>query len=161
LPAGRSGWRPRPWPRIIRGGLPSSPGQFYRDDVRVGRLVSFWVVAATLGLFLLAAAAPSPLYAVYAAKWHFSAATLTRVFAIYAIALLVALLLTGSLSDSIGRRPVILAALVIQLASMLAFLLASGTDWLFAARIAQGVATGIATSALAASLVDLQPPGNS
>ncbi len=129
--------------------------------MRVGKRGAFWVVAATLALFLFAAAAPSPLYAVYAAKWHFSAVTLTEVFAIYAIALLVALLLTGSLSDSIGRRPVILAAVVIQLAGMLAFFLASGTEWLFAARIAQGIATGIATSALAASLVDLQPRGNS
>src|SRR5207245_5553291 len=89
----------------------SSPG-------RVGRGPAFWIVAATLVLFLFAAAAPSPLYAVYAAKWRFSPAALTEVFAIYAIALLVALLLTGSLSDAVGRRPVILAALGIQVASM-------------------------------------------
>ena len=73
----------------------SSPG-------RVGRGPAFWIVAATLVLFLFAAAAPSPLYAVYAAKWRFSPAALTEVFAIYAIALLVALLLTGSLSDAVG-----------------------------------------------------------
>lgn len=124
------------------------------------RARAFIVVAVTLGLFLFAAAAPSPLYAVYSARWHFSAVTLTEVFAVYAIALLVALLLTGSLSDAIGRRPVILIALAIQLAAMLMFYFATGTGWLFAARIAQGVATGIATSALAASFVDLQPPDN-
>jgi MFS family permease len=124
----------------------------------VNRWQAFWIVAATFGLFLFAAAAPSPLYAVYAAHWHFSAIALTAVFAVYAIALLVALLFTGSLSDSIGRRPVILAALAIQLASILMFILASSIEWLFAARIAQGIATGIATSALAASFVDLQPP---
>ena len=124
----------------------------------VNRWQAFWIIAATFGLFLFAAAAPSPLYAVYAAHWHFSAIALTAVFAVYAIALLVALLFTGSLSDSIGRRPVILAALAIQLASILMFILASSIEWLFAARIAQGIATGIATSALAASFVDLQPP---
>lgn len=125
---------------------------------RLGRRPSFWIVAVTLGLFLFAAAAPSPLYAVYAARWRFSSVALTEVFAVYAIALLVALLLTGSLSDSIGRRPVILAALLIQVASMVLFLLATDVEWLFAARIAQGIATGLATSALAASFIDLQPP---
>ena len=129
----------------------SSPG-------RVGRGPAFWIVAATLVLFLFAAAAPSPLYAVYAARWRFSPAALTEVFAIYAIALLVALLLTGSLSDAVGRRPVILAALGIQVASMLMFLYATDISWLFAARVAQGIATGMATSPLAASFVDLQPP---
>ena len=122
------------------------------------RRPSFWIVAATLGLFLFAAAAPSPLYAVYAARWNFSAAALTEVFAVYAVALLVALLFTGSLSDYLGRRPVILAALLIQIASMVTFLFASDIRWLFAARITQGIATGVATGALAASLVDLQPP---
>ena len=70
----------------------------------LGRQPSFWIVAATFGLFLFAAAAPSPLYALYAARWRFSPVAVTEVFGIYAIALLVALLLTGSLSDSLGRR---------------------------------------------------------
>jgi predicted MFS family arabinose efflux permease len=128
--------------------------------VLIDRRASFWIVAMTLGLFLFAAAAPSPLYAVYAGLWQFSAGALTEVFAVYAIALLVALLFTGSSSDFVGRRPIILVALVIQLASIVLFLVASGIEWLFAARIAQGIATGIATGALGAALVDLQPPGN-
>ena len=122
-----------------------------------GRRTSFWIMATTFGLFLFAAAEPSPLYAVYAGLWQFSAGALTEVFA---IALLVALLFTGSSSDFVGRRPIILAALVIQLASLVLFLVASGIEWLFAARIAQGIATGVATGALGAALVDLQPPDN-
>ena len=128
--------------------------------VLVGRRASFWIIATTFGLFLFAAAAPSPLYAVYAGLWQFSAGALTEVFAVYAVALLVALLFTGSSSDFVGRRPIILVALVIQLASIVLFLVASGIEWLFAARIAQGIATGIATGALGAALVDLQPPDN-
>ena len=126
--------------------------------VALGRSASFWIVAATFVLFGFAASAPSPLYAVYAARWGFSALALTEVFAVYAIALLVALLFTGSLSDSVGRRPVILAAVAIEVASLLMFLFASNIAWLFAARVAQGFATGLATSALAAAFVDLQPP---
>ena len=129
-----------------------------RERSGLGREASFWIVAVTLGLFLFAAAAPSPLYAVYAAKWRFSAITVTEVFAVYAIALLIALLVTGSLSDSVGRRPVVLAALAIQLVSMFVFVYASNVEWLFVARIAQGIATGVATAPLAASFVDLQSP---
>lgn len=124
---------------------------------RVSRKQAFWIVGATSVLFLFAAAAPSPLYGAYAAQWHFSAITLTEVFGVYAIALLLTLLFTGSLSDAVGRRPVILASLVIQLAAMLLFVFASSVGWLFAARVMQGVATGLATSALAASFVDLDP----
>ena len=128
------------------------------DRTAAARHTAFWIVAGTLGLFLFAAAAPSPLYAVYAAKFHFSAIVLTEVFAVYALALLVALLVTGSLSDSVGRRPVILAALAIELASMVMFIFATSVEWLFAARVTQGIATGLATSPLAASFVDLHSP---
>jgi hypothetical protein len=55
------------------------------------RSTAFWLVAGMLALLLFAAGAPSPLYAVYAAHWQFSATTLTAVFAVYAIALLAAL----------------------------------------------------------------------
>jgi len=127
----------------------------------VARRPAFWIIAATYLLFLSAAAAPSPLYALYASRWRFSAITLTEIFAVYAIALLITLLFTGSLSDTLGRRPVIFAALAIQIAGMFAFVNASNVGWLFAARIVQGIATGLATSALAASFVDLQPPAPS
>ena len=119
---------------------------------------SFWTVAAVLGLFLAAASAPSPLYATYAARWHFGPATITVIFAVYAVALLAVLLTAGSLSDGLGRRPVILAALLIQSASMLLFVLADGVIWLYAARTLQGAATGLVTAAVAAALIDLQPP---
>jgi MFS family permease len=117
------------------------------------------VVAAILFLFMFAASAPSPLYGVYAARWHFSPTTLTAVFGVYALALLGALLVTGSLSDSVGRRPVILAALAVQAVSMMVFLAADGVGWLYVARVLQGLATGTVTGAVAAALIDLQPAG--
>ena len=41
---------------------------------------------------------------------------------------------------------------------MAAFLLADGLAWLYAARVLQGAATGLVTAAVAAALIDLQPP---
>ncbi|MBB2893605.1 MFS transporter [Flexivirga oryzae] len=124
---------------------------------RVGSRFGLWVVTAVLGLFLFAAGAPTPLYGMYAARWGFTPATLTVIFAVYAVALLATLLVTGSLSDAVGRRPVILAALALQSLSMVAFLVADGLGWLFVARIGQGVATGLVTAAVAAALIDHQP----
>jgi MFS family permease len=101
---------------------------------------------------------PSPLYIVYQAQWGFSSITLTAVFAVYALGLLGALVLTGSLSDQLGRRPTLLLALALETAGMLLFAQARSVLWLFAARILQGIATGIATAAISAALIDLQPP---
>ncbi|MGW7672694.1 MFS transporter [Streptomyces sp. NPDC054775] len=119
----------------------------------------FWVAAAALGLSLAAATAPTPLYSTYAANWHFSAITLTAVFAVYAVALLAALLAFGTLSDAIGRKPVIVLALGAQILSLICFICATGVGWLLAARIGQGLATGLASAAVSAALLDLQPPG--
>jgi MFS family permease len=123
----------------------------------MSRRLAFWTFAAAFWLFLFAAAAPSPLYAVYAARWQFSSLEVTEVFAVYAVVLLLALLFAGSLSDALGRRPVVVAAVIVQLLGMGAFIAASGAAWLFIARCLQGLATGMATGAMAAALVDLQP----
>lgn len=124
---------------------------------RLPRAAAFWALAATLLAFMAAAAAPSPLYVVYQDRWHFSATTLTAIFAVYALALLVALVTVGALSDHIGRRPVLAAALVLQVLAMLLFIAADGTGTLLTARVVQGLATGAATGAISAGLVDLNP----
>lgn len=124
------------------------------------RRAAFLVVGVLLGVVTFAASAPSPLYAVYQQRYGFSPTTLTAVFAVYALALIVALLLTGSLSDRVGRRPVLLASLVLLALSMLVFAAGDGVGWLVLARILQGIGTGVATGTLSAVLLDLQPrPG--
>jgi MFS family permease len=126
-------------------------------NTKLGRTAAFWLLAATLGLLLFASSAPSPLYIVYQGEWGFSEITLTSVFAVYALALLAALLTAGSVSDHVGRRPTLLIALAIEIAGMLVFAEARSVAWLFAARILQGIATGIAMGTISAALLDLQP----
>jgi MFS family permease len=124
------------------------------------RAGGFWLAAGVLFLLFFAAAAPSPLYGVYQAQWRFSATTLTAVFAVYALLLLVTLLVFGSVSDYLGRRPAILAGLAMTAAACGLFLAAHGVGLLFAARALQGAAVGTAVSALGAALIDLQPEGS-
>ncbi len=125
--------------------------------IRLGRRAAFWLLAATLGLLLFASSAPSPLYVVYQAEWSFSAITLTSVFAVYALGLLAALVIAGSVSDHVGRRPTLLVGLGLEVVGMLLFAEAQSVVWLFAARTLQGVATGIAMGAITAALIDLEP----
>jgi MFS family permease len=117
--------------------------------------IAFWGLGALLGLFLFAASAPSPLYGVYAARWSFSSLTLTIVFALYAFGLLLALQVTGRLSDHLGRKPVILASIAVEILAMAAFVAAGDTTTLCIARVIQGLATGAATGAISATLIEL------
>jgi MFS family permease len=124
----------------------------------LSRGAAFWLLGVVMGFLLFAASAPSPMYVIYQARWHFSATTLTAVFAVYAIAVLVALMAFGSLSDHVGRRPVLVASLVVEIVAMALFAVADGPGWLYTARIVQGLATGVASAVIGAALVDLAPP---
>jgi MFS family permease len=117
----------------------------------------FAVVAGFITLALMASSTPTPLYSIYAAEWHFSALAVTEVYGTYAICVLLALLLTGGLSDLIGRRPVLLSALVGLAGAEVVFTFASGLDWLYVARAIQGLATGLLLGATGAALIDNHP----
>ncbi len=146
---------PRPPARLCQDvALPTIP----RRGGPARRTLGFWLLALTLTVYLAASSAPSPLYVVYQDRWHFSATTLTLIFAVYALALLVALLTVGGISDTLGRRRVLAVSLVIELVAMVGFLTADGVGWLIAARAVQGIATGIAAGALSAAIADLAPP---
>lgn len=134
--------RPRPRPRRLILGRPGG----------------FALQSSILVALLAASSAPTPLYALYQAEWRFSALTVTVVFSAYALALLGMLLVTGSLSDHLGRRPVLIAALLTEAGAMAVFGTAHDVAGLLAARILQGLATGAATGAAGAALLDFEHP---
>lgn len=111
--------------------------------------------AVTLATFFGASAAPTPLYRIYQESFAASPVMMTGIFAVYAFALLTALLIAGSISDHLGRKPVIFSALLLEIVAMLLFVVADGPSWLIAARVVQGLATGIAGASIGASLVDV------
>lgn len=111
-------------------------------------------LALTLLGFLAASSAPTPLYHLYQEQLQFSPAVLTLIFGVYAFSLLAALLTVGSLSDYLGRKPVIFVALLLNILAMLLFISANSVAWLISARLIQGFATGMATSVLGAALLD-------
>ncbi|MFD4787081.1 MFS transporter [Streptomyces sp. NPDC058459] len=117
-------------------------------------------VAAVVSFFTMmaAAGAPSPLLVLYQQQWGFPAWQLTVAFSIYALTLLLTLLTVGALSDFVGRKPMMLSALVVQVVAMALFLASTDIGMIISARAVQGVATGIATSTFSAYISEIAPP---
>ena len=112
------------------------------------------VAVITAMTFAASGAAPTPLYHQYQESLGLTPSTITIIFAAYVLSLLAALLTVGSLSDYIGRRPAILAALILNVVSMAMFMTADSATALIAARALQGFATGLATATLGAAILD-------
>jgi MFS family permease len=112
------------------------------------------VAVITAMTFSASGAAPTPLYHQYQESFGLTPFAITIIFAAYVLSLLTALLTVGSLSDYIGRRPAILAALILNVVSMAIFMAADSAAALIAARALQGFATGLATATLGAAILD-------
>ncbi|RAO37564.1 Quinolone resistance protein NorA [Micromonospora saelicesensis] len=137
-------------------GTIDAPSTHRRRTLPAGLTLTGTALAFTS--LYLAAGVLTPLLVLYRQQWNFAPSLLTLAFAVYAIGFLAAVLTLGSLSDHVGRRPVLIGALVIQLASNVLFLVAPDVSWVIAGRIVQGVASGAATAAFTAALVELAPP---
>jgi MFS family permease len=136
---------------------PSEGGSRLRGRAgrRLGGRPAVFVLASLIVALLASSAAPTPLYAIYQARWHFTPITTTVVFGVYAIAVLVGLLTLGKVSDYVGRRPVLLTAIAVQVGSLVIFATASGVPALLAARVVQGLSTGAAIGAIGAAMLDM------
>src|SRR5258707_14057315 len=80
----------------------------------LSRTTAFYLLASITLSFLASSSAPTPLYSIYQAQWGFSPITVTVIFGIYAVSVLAALLFVGRLSDHLGRRPRLIAAIALQ-----------------------------------------------
>jgi len=116
---------------------------------------SLYLLASITVSNLASSGAPTPLYPIYQDEWGFSAVVIAFVFGVYAVAVLAALLVTGRLSDYVGRRPVLIVATAVQAATMVLFAFADGLSTLIAARVIQGLSTGAAISAVGAGMMDV------
>ncbi|QES57640.1 MFS transporter [Streptomyces venezuelae] len=102
---------------------------------------------------------PTPLYGLYQEKFGFSELVVTVVYAVYAFGVIGVLLLAGNASDTVGRRPVLLAGLAFSAASAVCFLCATGMGWLYAGRLLSGLSAGLFTGAATAYVMELAPSG--
>ncbi len=146
---------PRPRSVSLSTSRRRAPAHAAPRRARLGPTASIGVLASILISLLAASSAPTPLYAIYQQHWGFSPITVTVVFGIYAVAVLLSLLVFGKISDHVGRRPVLLVALLGQALAMVVFAEAGGVNSLLAARVLQGISTGAAVGALGAGMLDI------
>lgn len=121
------------------------------SDRRTARtLLSVAFAVAMLGTTL-----PTPLYPFLEARFGFAELTTTIVFAVYPVGVTTALLIAGHWSDQVGRRPMLMAGLVLSAASAALFLVPTSMAWVYAARLVSGLSAGLVTGTATAALVDL------
>ncbi|MGA9421089.1 MAG: MFS transporter [Rhodanobacteraceae bacterium] len=119
-----------------------------------------WVAAFGIAMLYVGSTILTPLYPIYQHEFGFSELVVTEIYAIYVVGNLAVLFLFGRLSDQIGRRPTTLAAMAVTIVSALAFLSATGTAWLFPARVLNGFGAGLGAGALTAWIAELEPGQN-
>jgi MFS family permease len=122
---------------------------------RLSRRASFWAVAFAFLALTAFATAPSALYGLYAKQEHLAPITLTVVYAIYAVGIVVSLLLAGHVSDLYGRRIVLIPGLLVASVASVVFLAWPSLAGLLVARLLTGVALGASVATATAYIADL------
>jgi predicted MFS family arabinose efflux permease len=130
---------------------------------RLGRLVStprrhrlgFWIVAFAFATAMAFATVPTPLWALYRARDGLPTVLVTVAFAAYAAGVAITLFTVGHLSDHLGRRRILVPALVLEAVAALALALTPNVAVLITARVVTGLAVGALTPTATAYLAEL------
>ena len=117
--------------------------------------IGFWVVAAAFLTAMAFSTVPSPLYPLYQVRDGFSTFMVTIVFAAYAVGVIVSLILAGHVSDWVGRKKVLIAALLLELVAAVMFLSGTALPLLLVARLITGLGVGALTATATAYLHEL------
>jgi MFS family permease len=137
-----------------RRGIPVSMVTTLR---RGSSVPAYPLLIALMAVALGVSGAPAPLYGLYQAKFQLAPITTTVVFAVYAFGALAAVLLAGVVSDRVGRKPLLIGAVLAMIAGLAVFMTAHGVAALIVARALHGAAVGTTVVVGSAALLDLRP----
>ncbi len=121
----------------------------------LSRRSGFWAIAFSFLAVAAFSTAPSSLYGLYERQEHLSSLTITIVYAVYALGIVVSLLLAGHVSDWYGRRTVLLPALAVAVVAAVIFLTWRSLAGIIVARVLTGLALGAAVATATAFVTDL------
>jgi MFS family permease len=124
------------------------------------RGAGFWLVALAFTTVMAFTTVPTPLWSLYAQHDGFSSLTVTIAFAVYALAVALSLFLVGHLSDSYGRRRVLMPALALEILAALVFVIWSSLPALLIARVLSGLGIGAVTATAMAWISELGGAGH-
>lgn len=134
------------------------------DDAEVARsgrlkVLAFPAVVYAFAVVMMGTTLPTPLYPEYEREFGFGSLMTTLIFATYALGVIAALVGVGQFSDTIGRRPMLYAGVVLSLVSALLFLIGGSVEILFVGRLVSGFSAGIFTSTATVAVIEAAPRG--
>jgi MFS family permease len=121
----------------------------------IGHGAGFWVAAAALFIAVAFSTAPTPLWGALQRRDHFSTFTITIAFAVYAVGVIISLFFIGHLGDKIGRRPLVVAGIAVEVVAAVLFLSWPALPGLIVARILSGLGVGMLTATITAHIMEL------
>lgn len=122
---------------------------------------SSWLLAAGLFAVAYGTNVSTPFLVLYRERLDLSASQTMAIFVVYVAGILVTLLLAGSVSDRVGRRPLVVPMIVLSaLASCVMILGRDSFGLLLLGRLLLGVVSGGVLGVGAAWLLELLGPGN-
>ncbi|SDN53206.1 MFS transporter [Actinacidiphila guanduensis] len=126
-----------------------------RPAVRVPPGTGFWFTATAFAVLMAFGTAPTPLWPLYEARDGFGATTVTVAYAVLVIGAAFGFAALGHLSDRLGRRRVVVAALAVAIVAALVLAFWTGLGGLLAGRVLNGVGIGLMASTATTYLYDL------
>ncbi|WP_221798619.1 MFS transporter [Oceanobacter mangrovi] len=120
--------------------------------------IAFWGTAVALILAYASSSTPVPLYETWRVADGLTYSDLSLSSVIYFIGAVSALMFFGRLSDFLGRRPIAILAMLLAAISSVLFMFVDSALPLLLGRGLQGLASGLASTAMTAWIVDSAKP---
>lgn len=146
--------------RVMRDSQPSTVSTIAADAPSqsrrgVSHAAGFWAVAAAFLVATSFTVVTTPLWSIYQQRDHFSTFMVTVAFAIYAVGVLVSLFLAGHVSDWMGRRTIMVPAILIEAVAAVLFIFWNDLPGLIVARFITGLGLGMFTATATAHISEL------
>jgi MFS family permease len=135
--------------------LPRSAPTGTARNRRLTHEQGFWAIAFAFAVSLAFTVVPTPLWALYQRHDGYSTIAVTIAFAAYAFGVIISLFLAGHVSDWLGRRRVLLPAVLLEAVSATLFLTSTGFGVVIVARVLSGLGIGMITATATAHLSEL------
>jgi MFS family permease len=123
--------------------------------MRVSHATGFWFVAAAFMTLMAFGTVPTPMWPLYEVRDGFGATTVTVAFAVTVVGAAVSFLTLGHLSDRLGRRRIIVPALLVSLLASIILMSWPALPGLIIGRLLTGIGVGLMASTATTYLTDL------
>ncbi len=120
---------------------------------QIGFIASIIVMIVVYG----ASSSPIPMYSNFQSALGISKASLSLTAVTYFLGTVISLLFFGRVSNYIGRRKTILITIFMAIIGCLSFIYINSFNVFLVARLVQGISCGLASSCVAAYMVDTTP----